>query len=244
MLDDFKKIQRDYVDLVLGHFASERKELELTAVIKKQKLIGKLGIVDASETKLRNFIGAVSLFWQKRSGKLHEVLKQRDNFSMVVWNDMGISELLPKYTMCFDSIGIPDPSTYIDINSLKSEEVCHSYLTQMVGWTQLIETAAPAILTDTDRPIAFVFPQPLSIRSNKDNNSVQEYLASSSALTAKFFSEIFSVKPLSPFTDIMAEEIFSVGLKQINTSFDMEKLLYATSSFLIDIDLPGQGRQE
>lgn len=233
MLDSLKKIQQDYVSLVLSHFVMERKEYQSSGKFLSSPTLytmGRNGFSDLIEYKTFNYLNELKDFWTTRWPALQNAVQTTTGIGVTIWGDMGIDTLLPKYGLYFDTIAIPDQILFVPAERLENRKSLEHYYRNFIIWTSIIEDISPAILADLDHPMAVVFPQQFSLSTSVDK-SVSDMHNNSNLLAGSLLQDIFKTNETHLTAEGFEEEIRIKGRTHLIEKQKQSNLL----SFLLPI---------
>lgn len=238
MKPNLSVIQKDYVKLVLNHFVDERRQFEETGSIDTPANLyipGRGGVRDLLESKVWNYINDLKSFWADNWPALQRERDNSDELSVAIWGDMEVDELLTKHALFFDSIAIPDPIYFIPEDSLSRRQLLKGYFKEFVRWTSFIAVIEPALLSDTDNPIAFVFPQQFSLR-DPERDSIIKLHNYSVELAVNLLNEIFATRSIHSSIDGFMEEMRVRNMSEVNSDMDSDRLDYLLKPLIENSD--------
>lgn len=227
MSSSLKNIQQDYVELVLSHFVEERKGFRGTERVQLPPNLympGRGRPRDLVEFRVANFLDDLTSFWEQRWSELRSAVESTEGLCIAVWGDMGIEDILPKYSLYFDTIAVADPVLYVSKEALAYRGVLERYFQEFVTWAAIIEEIRPAILADTDRPLALIFPQQYSL-SSPTKEEVSAFFHKATTLAGRFLQDAFHTKDAHMSPEAFEEEIRSRNSAQLSRETDFKKLV-------------------
>ena len=237
-----KKIQQNYVELILNHFADERRDFHNSGLIWSDYLRsksltsadllvpGKQSWQRVYDKKIVSMLDDVTRFWTENEPVLMQSLTSQHYLGVCLWGEMGIDELMPKYGLYFDTITVPDPGAFATDPS--TVENIEGYAKQFFTWTAIVESLKPAVHADLDWPMIIFYPQQYCPRSVEDAESINSMKKQSDHLAGEFLRNIFHLSDKFDNPDDFFGILSHIPLDEINATFDSQKLSTMAKSML------------